>query len=132
MYLNQSTNHDNKINYIESIKNTTFSQVIIRKFEPSATPETNIEAVATSNEPYILEVCAKNSSVHYDSLSILRGTKLLAHFDLMNDTDYICSTNSGSAGDKTSITTVNVSGVTKLIVTLKTDANATASIKYPE
>ena len=127
----QVTNHNDKINNMSSITNTTFSQVIIKKFEPTATPETNIEAVATSNESFVLEVCGKNSSSHYDSLSILRGTKLLSQFDLINDTDYRCVTNLGDPHDKISITTTNVSGVTKLIITLSTAANATASIIYP-
>ena len=128
---NQIINHVDKINVTKSANNPEFSQVIVKKFDPTATPETNIEAIATSNESYILEVCAKNSTNHYDALYILRGPQLLAHFDLINDTNYICTTNSGNAGDKTSISTVNVSGVTNLIVTLRTAANATADISYP-
>lgn len=109
-----------------------FQQVIVKKFAPIATPETNIELIATSTEDYILQVCAKNPTSHYDSLDIMRGDQELTHLDLVNDTDYICTKNTGNAGDDTNIITADVSGVTTLIVTLKTYANATASITYPE
>ncbi len=112
-------------------ENSTFSQVIVKKFELDSTPETNIQAVVTSNASFILQVCARNTSNHYDSLDILKGSEVLTHFNLVNDTDFKCATNSGNAGDKIDITTVNVSGVTKLIAVLKTTADAKASITYP-
>lgn len=128
---NTDTNHDFKINNGSYAKDTELSQVITKKIDPLATPETNIELIATSNERYILEICAKNSSTHYDSLDVLRGDNLITHLDLMNNTHYICTTNSSGGGEETDITTSNVSGFTKLIVTLRTYDNATASIDYP-